>query len=555
MPHPSPTQLHNPALTPKLTPAFRLSLSLALSALLALLLSYSVACIRFAHAGSDPAWLLYAAARVLSGLTLYGPRITESNPPLIVWFSILPNLLAHWLHASPLLILKLLVTAMALASAAWSVRILHAAKLATSPLLLCLSFCAITAAEVSRDFITFGQFTQREQLVILLALPYLLYAASAAKLNLGTPERIALGIAAGIGICLKPQQLLLLLAIELFLLLGSRDLRRLLRPELLAFTLIVCAYALLVFLATPYFTHMVPLLKDTYWAFADTPKLTLARTAFLNAKFLLALILCLAASLSTSLSPSPSRYLKYPAAPAALLAASLGAGLAYIQQGTAWSYHLFPSTVLLVSALAWIALDLLSTLFSNAAPTTPRQTLTLAAVTLILFALSLPAFLARERRQVALDAKYRSDLSILLASYPPQTPVYVFSTSLGEFSAIVENHLVWTSRYNHLWMLPALVENERALAGGPPARMPLSPDRLSELADKQRSDTAEDLHLGKPTYVIVDHCTPETPCQALGPINFDILQWFLKSPAFAAEWSHYPLQSTHPAFAVYHRLP
>lgn len=545
MPHPSRTD-------PKLSAStLRIPLFVILSATIALLASYTTACIRFAHPGSDPSWLLYTAGRVLAGVTLYGPRITESNPPLIVWFSILPDLLARWLHASPLLVLKVLVSAMIFASAAWCTRILHAAQLATSPLLLWLGFFAVAAVEVSRDTLTFGQFSQREQLTLLLVLPYLLYAAcnsgrnphiapgATERIALGTTERIALGIAAAIGICLKPQQLLLILAFELFLLLWTLDLRRLLRPELLSAALTICLYTLIVFLATPYFSQVVPLLKDTYWAFADTHKITLARTAFLNAKFLLALVLCI----------SVRRYLKYPAAPLALLAASVGAGLAFVLQGTGWSYHLFPSTVLTLCALGCIALDLLS----NLPPTTPPQTLAFAAAALILTSLALPAFFAREHRQVALDAKYRSGLSFLLAQYPPQTPVYIFSTSLGEFTGIVQNHLVWTSRYAHLWLLPALVENERALAGGPPARKSLPPSLLSQLADKQRSDTAEDLHLGKPTFIIVEHCGPDTPCQALGNLNFDTLQWFLKSPAFTAEWSHYQLQSTNKAFDVYNR--
>jgi hypothetical protein len=528
---------------------FRISLFLALSAILALLISYTIACLRFAHPGSDPSWLLYAAGRILAGVTLYGPHITESNPPLIVWFSVLPDLLARWVHTSPIMILKLLIAAMVFASAAWCARVLHAAKLAASPLLLCLGFCAVTAVEVSRDFLEFGQFSQREQLVILLVLPYLFYAASGSRLDagvteriaLGVRERVALGIAAGIGICLKPQQLLLFIAFELFLLLWSLDLRRLLRPELLAFALTVCAYVLIVVLATPYFSQVVPVLRDTYWAFADRTKLNLAHAAFLNWKFLLAFVLCIGVR----------RYLKYPAAPLALLAASFGAGLAYVLQGTGWSYHLFPSTVLLFCALGWIAIDLLS----NLAATTPHHTLALGAVTLILVVVSLPAFLAREHRQVALDAKYRSHLSFLLAQYPPQTPVYVFSTSLGEFSDIFQNHLVWASRYAHLWMLPAIVENERALDGGPPAPKSLPPGRLRELAARQRSDTTEDLRAWKPTFVIIDHCGPETPCQALDDRNFDILQWFLKSPAFAAEWSSYQMQSTDKAFDVYKRIP
>jgi hypothetical protein len=526
--------------------AFYLPLAVGLSAVLAALAAYSIACIRFAHLGADQSWLLYAASRVLAGYTLDGPRIVESNPPLIVWFSALPDLLASWLHAPTLFILKVMVIAMTVASAAWSVRLLRAAKVITTLPLLCLSFFAITAVEVSRDLITLGQFSEREQLVVLLALPYLLYCACGSTLKVKTAERVALGIAAGFGVCLKPQEVLILITFELFLLLWTRNVRLLLRPELLSAALAICVYVLIVFIATPYFSTIIPVLRDTYWAFADASKFSLARIAFLNAKFLVALLLAIGVR----------RYLKYPSAPLALLAASLGAGLAYIQQGMDWGYHLLPATVLFLFALGFIALDLLSSHLSSLPATTQRHPIALAALTLILFAVSLPRFFARERHQVELAEQYRSHLYTLVRQFPPQTPFYVFTTCNGEFFLdVIQHHLVWTSRYNHLWMLPAIVENERASAGGPPARKHLSPARVAGLATELRSNITEDLRGGRPAFVVVEHCNLSTPCLGLGNSTFDMLQWFLKSPTFAAEWSHYQPHSTERYFDVYTRKP
>ncbi len=512
-----------------------------MSVAVALLFDYALSCLLYARPGSDSAWLLYVADRVLAGARLYSPSTTETNPPLIVWLSVIPDLLARWLPFSPLLILKILVAAMVCAGAAWCARILYAAKLAASPLLLGLSFCAVAAVEVSRDLLGYGQFGQREQLVVILVLPYLIYAACGSKLKLGLAKRIALGVAAGCGICVKPQQILLLAAAELLLLLWTRDLHRLKRAEPFATALTVCAYVLAVALATSYYSQMVPLLKDTYWAYADTSKLVLLRSVLLDWRVWLTLVIWLGVG----------RYLKHPAAPLALLAAGLGAGLAYCIQGTAWAYHLFPSEALLYCALGWMALDLLSTV---AEPTAPR-TLVFAGLALVLVAVSLPAFHARERRQLLLAEKYRSPLSYSLAQYPPQTPVYVFSTSLGEFTDIFQNRLVWGSRYAHLWLLPAIVENERALSGGAPARKTLPPVRVRELAVMQRSNASEDLRRWKPRFVIVEYCSPAVPCQALGAMSFDLLQWFLESRSFAAEWSHYRLQFSGRFFDVYQRIP
>ena len=524
--------------------ALYVPVAFVLAGILAALIAYNVACVRFASLGADQSWLLYAASRVLAGFTLDGPRIVESNPPLIVWFSAVPDLVAGWLYASPLLVLKIIVVAMAAGSAGWCVRLLRAAGLARTPFLLCLGFFSVAAVELSRDFITYGQFSEREQLVILFALPYLLYSCCRLALKVHTGERLLLGVAAGIGICLKPQQLLILVVFEIFLLVYTRRLRWLVRTELLAAALTIGCYVLGVFLTTPYFHTLVPLLRDTYWAFADATQWELARIAFVNGRFLIGLVLAIGFY----------RYLKFPIAPLALLAASLGAGLAYMQQNAAWDYHLYPAKALFACAMGWIIVDLLSGYFGGMPATTLRRGLAFAAITVVLVAVSLPRFFARERLQADLAAKFRGDLFHFVHHFPAQTPFYVFSTSNGEFfQEVVEDHLVWTSRYNHLWMLPAIAENEQAFAGGPPARKALTRARVDELSTKLRSDIAEDFRINKPEIVVVERCDQVSGCQGIHHYTFAMLPWFLKSPAFAAEWSHYQPLANERHYDVYTR--
>jgi hypothetical protein len=211
----------------------------------------------------DQCWFLYAAGRVLDGVTLYGPHLTEVNPPLTVWFSTIPVALASLFHASPVLLLKIITWAAVFASAAWCTRIIRAAGLAASLLVAALCFSAITAAELSLTDYLLGQ---REQFLVVFVLPYALYAACL-TLRFSRAERVALGIAAAIGLCFKPQHVLIVVTLELFLLLYTRNLRRLLRAELLAFTATILTYVLLVYFATPYVRSTVPILTDTFWAF------------------------------------------------------------------------------------------------------------------------------------------------------------------------------------------------------------------------------------------------------------------------------------------------
>src|ERR1700744_385756 len=46
-------------------------------------------------AGHDQLWCLYAAQHVMDGTRLYGPELLESNPPLILWLSMVPAALSH----------------------------------------------------------------------------------------------------------------------------------------------------------------------------------------------------------------------------------------------------------------------------------------------------------------------------------------------------------------------------------------------------------------------------------------------------------------------------
>ncbi|MGI4757803.1 MAG: hypothetical protein ACRYGF_13245, partial [Janthinobacterium lividum] len=71
-----------------------LLLSLAEPAMLAVLILYLLYEFLLSHVEGDQAYLLYAAQQMLHGVQLDGPRLIETNPPLIVWFSIVPAALA-----------------------------------------------------------------------------------------------------------------------------------------------------------------------------------------------------------------------------------------------------------------------------------------------------------------------------------------------------------------------------------------------------------------------------------------------------------------------------
>ena len=63
----------------------------------------------------------------------------------------------------------------------------------------------------------------------------------------------------------------------------------------------------------------------------------------------------------------------------------------------------------------------------------------------------------------------------------------------------------------------------------------------------------EDLQTWKPAVVLVKLCRPEGICQAMTGVPFDMLGWFLKDPAFTAEWANYRKRTGDGYYDVYTR--
>lgn len=200
-------------------------------------------------AGHDQLWCLYVARHVLDGTPLYGPELMESNPPLIIWLSMLPVALAQLLHIPAPAVGKTLVILLEAFIAAVCLRQLRRTVALNPTQLSALAFAFVTLFNVvpARDL------GQRDDLLTLLCLPYLLAASlrNPGAPNPGGPssttvlpsskvgstdaftstlEQTLIGLAAGLGLALKPHQALLPIAVELYLVFRVRSLRPLLRP-------------------------------------------------------------------------------------------------------------------------------------------------------------------------------------------------------------------------------------------------------------------------------------------------------------------------------------
>ena len=496
-------------------------------------------------AGHDQLWFLMMARRWLAGAQLYGPQIFDSNPPGVVWLSALPVLLGQALHLPTTLAAKLLVTLLETSASILSFIFLRRARPTTrsyeTPALL---FAAIVLFYVvpARDF------GQRDQILAFLILPYILAAAIPFRTHHLTLARSLAGILAAVGICLKPHHALIPIAVELTLLLTPQvspspltRLRNLFRPEPLLIAAIGAAFLAAIHRFTPlYFTTVLPILHDTYWAIGHLSIPALALEA-------IELLILAALSLTLYLRTTP----RSPVV-RLLLIAALAATLAYFLQSTGWYYQQLPAIDLFGAALTLQLLQLFDQALTSSKPFTIPNWLTPTVAALSILALALTTYFTGSPFTPDRAFNLTTPDPAFFTSLAPNTPVAILTTSVDAAMMPIERyHLTWAQRTDNLWLLPAILRSESPTIGTPPKRT-LPPATIAQLDALQHRWMVEDLTHWRPTLILVDRCQKASiHCQELEDRDDDLLAFFLRDPAFATLWQNYTYAGTRGDFDAY----
>ena len=485
-------------------------------------------------AGHDQLWFLLMAQRWLHGAALYGPQAFDSNTPAIVWLSAIPAALAERLPLSLPTTAKLLMTALEAGIAGCSLKTLDRLPVKFLPAArwyLAFAFVTLFAVAPARDF------GQRDLIAALLSLPYVLAAAQPLS---SRRIRVATILLAALGICVKPQLVLIPIFVECAALLVARKQTRHLAFHVAALLFLPAGalFLLAIHLFAPlYLTQALPTTYLSYWAIGH---LTVGQlfTESLQLHILLGGVLLLLPTAIRNTSPAaatarPMIFL--------LVAAGLAGIAAYYQQGTGWYYQQLPGIVFLGAALS---LQLLL-LAQDRGWSTPNW-LPAAAASLSVLAVGLTLHFSgcpiTEDRAYAItspDPSFFADLA-------PGTSIATLTTSVDDaIEPVFRYHLTWAQRTNNLWTLPAILR-----VGNPTPPVP-TPRRISaravdELAAQQRRWMVEDLTRWRPQLILVARCqSPEVHCQELEDRHDDLLAFFLADPAFRVIWQHYrPLRSS-----------
>lgn len=454
--------------------------------------------------GHDSALYLECARALLSGARPYVDFV-DLNPPFVIELHAVPVALAGLLRVPVIPVFLVCVLAVAAASTFWL-----GARLLRSPAWAGVAAPAATTwALVSAFLLASLDFGQREHLVALLYLPFLLDRSLRFGAD-GEPatargERIALGVAAGCALCLKPQFLAAAAATEAALFLAGRDLRRWLDAGLLAALVVLVAYALH-FLALPvavrdaFFGRWVPLVAARYHVY-DVPLRALLVPS------LLATTLATAVVWSGALAVPKERGLVV----GTLALFALASAVIFFGQHKGWNYHRVPlsaSAALLATMLAGRAL-------ASWADGGGASFLRVAAFVLPVLAglavLALDQPLGPARARHARASVSAAPASIVSPDSPESMigretrrgePVLIVATDV----AVAEPLLLRMDRRpgsRYLWFFPIamLADSGRSSAGPPP-----EPARVPWIAAEERrtlADLTEDLRTRRPPLVLL----------------------------------------------------
>jgi len=470
---------------------------------------FGIACAytRYVPLNPDIAWQVYIAVALTRGAQL-GRDLIEVNPPLAAWLDVPVAQLSALLGVSPAFGHQLAMVLLGL----WSValvtlvgRVVEALQRSTALVGFSLA-CAIPLA--LHGGLEVGQ---REQMAILLALPYfVLLAARLEGAQVSSRLALMVGISAGLGFALKPFFVLPLALGELALLVERRSLRAPFRIEMVGMATVFAAYPVAILLAAPEWLASAREFWPLYGGYrVATARDILARHGRI---LLLALVALLAWALARRRVARTSRLGD------ALAAGLVGFAMAMLLQRKPWTYLTLPSAVLAVALLMATVLETSGRMRTGGGRLLRAMLVLLVGLRLAWYAVWL-AFIAGTSLIYRTSLAEYEWLRAELDSLPPGTTFgSVAPTHGAAFPLVLDVEGTWVMRLPSLW--PAMSAS---------AQDATTQDRLRRLV-------ATDLTQGRPEILLV----ASTDSPWLGPLaQRDWMRWLAELPEGAAALAPY----------------
>lgn len=482
----------------------------------------------------DVGWWLHISRAMLAGEVLYRDLI-EINPPMNAYISMIPAW-ASGVSGLPIAMMsKVFTLALVLGITVWVTALSRRTGVSNHSLPIIAATVIVAAALLPGH-----DFAQREHLMFVLILPYTLVLWNRGRdRHVPLPSALAAGLAAGVGLALKPHFLLVPIALEVVSRLeagaGERgSWRRVCTPERMTVLGVLTMYGLLVLLRSEY-VSLLRMTASTYAHFSSVDRVGLALS-----EEMLGLLACLlGVSRTRSEVGTLARYLVAVGAATLMLA---------ILQGKGWTYHFYPVVATVASVTLLVAYD-----FGTRAWKSLRDVRLADMAVMALFATvalhlvtswtaAHDEFAAKRNPALAEQVKYLADMQA-------QGSFLVLTAIVGlSFPLVNYTGLEWASPFPSMWWIRARPERRRR---NPPGE---------DVADIRIEDSTERIlaqmlvtkfRQSAPGTVLVD----TVRYADLGGASFPFVDYLKQYEQFRLEWRHYEREGEVGPFVVWVRRP
>lgn len=477
----------------------------------------------------DVSYLLHATNQIFQG-GHYATDIFETNPPMILYLYSPIVFLAKIIPAPLNVVVQIYIFFLISISSTICLALLKKIFGDAKNYYVSLLFCGIWFVLIIFSVVMFAQ---REHLLLIFMLPYLLCAALRLDNKKINPWlAVFVGLFAGLGFALKPYFLPTLFFVECLFVLDKRKIFAWVRIESLLIASVLIGYLVSVLIFQPgYMKVVLPLVSKYYFFVIKQTWVHIISLPYV------AFILMVA-----FLYPLYRTYDKYSRLGTVIYVALLGMILAFIIPKNAWYYHAYPAFSLAFLLMLHCFAGPLYVFISN-----PLKKAYVAIIMLMLLYIPLSAewkFL--NFCEDFKKATTANGLSLLFSQLSGDHTINCFTArgTVGCFPMIYGiKKGQYQSRFPFYWWYHGLVLSSMRAK---------NKDELNVIAsDKKKliDAIAEDLNHYQSRWVIVD-----VKSFALGDTpKFDAMAFFLVNDAFQAVWRNYVFYTRIDNFDIYIR--
>lgn len=488
----------------------------------------------------DKGWLLLAARMWLQGKQLY-IDIFEVNPPLIVWLYAIPARIAlhvKWMEDDQIMTLL------------WIVSSLFIAGICTYLIRFHSGFTGDIRKQTDFAFFVVGlfifftppvYFSDRENIIFVLTFPYLLrFMPRLARQALPLQLRILIGGVAAVGFCIKPYTLLIFIAIQLLYIIRERTLAILFSLENCIIYTGGILYMLSILLFTPeYLSVVVPMALQTYHGYNHRENSLLY--------FAFAFI-----SLGVTFADFRPRYTTpYRRDVYYFVGVSVSLVL-YALANNGWGYTFNPLLCLLLFISGWMIWDY-DWLKKEALSEGRSAKQFIFGIRACTINITFNTFYIIVCFVACLGFSFTNILCQTFIECGEDEPYWnyvrehhshnfaAFSMNFHKWPVLVNvTGAQWDTRFNHLWMLPSLLNGDAAFV-----------KKNHWILEYVGRGYAEDLNERKPDIAFVDTSYGITGY----PHPIDMPAYFSQVPEFKKAWQKYRYDTTIDQCAKEEKVP